>query len=168
MSFFVRWRVRSCHWPIHWSFLLWLQDLSKRWKQYGEESPRFRKRLVSKWEVRFAPCISFSLPASPPPPFYLLFVGASWRGRRLLSRRKMFVVFSPPCIFDLFKPQCCSINTSGNGRMLSISREFGPNSFFFFLLSSLSLQEYLCIFFCSFIYLKKVFLLFVCLITLIP
>ncbi|KAL8575924.1 hypothetical protein ACOMHN_027322 [Nucella lapillus] len=26
------------------------RDLSKRWKQYGEESPRFRKRLVSKWE----------------------------------------------------------------------------------------------------------------------
>ncbi|KAL8566320.1 hypothetical protein ACOMHN_050438 [Nucella lapillus] len=26
------------------------RDLSKRWKQYAEESPRFRKRLVSKWE----------------------------------------------------------------------------------------------------------------------
>ncbi|XP_076449096.1 H(+)/Cl(-) exchange transporter 7-like [Babylonia areolata] len=26
------------------------RDLSKRWKQYGEGSPRFRKRLVSKWE----------------------------------------------------------------------------------------------------------------------
>ena len=51
--------------------------------------------------------------------------------------------------------------------MFSISREFGPDSFFLFMLASLSLQEYLCNFFCSFIYLKKIFLLFVYLVTLI-
>ncbi|XP_012946626.1 uncharacterized protein LOC106014119, partial [Aplysia californica] len=26
------------------------RDVAKRWKQYGVESPRFRKRLHSKWE----------------------------------------------------------------------------------------------------------------------
>ncbi|XP_025115201.1 H(+)/Cl(-) exchange transporter 7-like isoform X2 [Pomacea canaliculata] len=26
------------------------RDLNKRWKQYGKDSPRFRKRLMSKWE----------------------------------------------------------------------------------------------------------------------
>lgn len=35
------------------SVLFGLQDLNKRWKQYGKDSPRFRKRLMSKWEVRY-------------------------------------------------------------------------------------------------------------------
>ncbi len=36
--------------PLRKAFTFF-QEFHKRMKQYGENSPRFRKRLVSKWEV---------------------------------------------------------------------------------------------------------------------